>query len=286
MQKLEKLIDGFNLIEGPIWKPELGLVFSDAVDGGVYALSPAGQLSEVLKHRKGIGGIVSCGSKGLIVSGRNVALKLLDGSKTLVLINQSASEEVMGFNDMTTDTLGRIYAGSLGPSGTAAQSGPAVGKLFLIDNDATVREVASGIRLSNGLALSADGFTLYHSDSLRGRIFQYSVMLDGSLGHKTLFAKVRKGGPDGLAVAVDGTVWVALAGGHGVSVFDSTGSEVDFIEISEPFCTSLCFGDVDRKTLYIVSGSEGTASSTAGSIYRMRLEVAGVLVHDTAIDPG
>ena len=75
-------------------------------------------------------------------------------------------------------------------------------------------------------------------------------------------------------------------GGHGVSVFDSTGSEVDFIEISEPFCTSLCFGDVDRKTLYIVSGSEGTASRTAGSIYRMRLEVAGVLVHDAAIDPG
>ena len=36
---LEKLVEGFNLIEGPVWDMSLGLVFSDAVDGGVFALS-------------------------------------------------------------------------------------------------------------------------------------------------------------------------------------------------------------------------------------------------------
>ena len=98
------------------------------------------------------------------------------------------------------------------------------------------------------------------------------------------FARVRKGGPDGLAVAADGSVWVALAGGgHGVSVFGQDGVETEFIEIPEPLCTSLCFGGDDLKTLYIVSGSEGAVSDKAGAVYRMRVDVAGVPVSDAAV---
>lgn len=73
------------------------------------------------------------------------------------------------------------------------------------------------MKLTNGLAFSPDGKTLYHSDSLRGRVFSYAVSADGTLGEKLSFARVPSGGPDGLVVSEDGRVWVALAGGgHGV----------------------------------------------------------------------
>lgn len=282
---LEKLAEGFNLIEGPVWDTSLGLVFSDAVDGGVFALSEEGQVSEVFKHRKGIGGISKHQSQGLIVSGRNIAYKPLDGGETITLLERDESAGITGFNDITTDRFGRLYAGSLGPEPMGAKNGEAAGKLFLIDIDGGVKEVASDIRLNNGMALSPDGGTLYHSDSLRRSVFKYAVRPDGSLGEKTPFARVPKGGPDGLVVAADGTVWVALAGGgHGVVVFNQDGTESDFIEIPEPLCTSLCFGGDDLKTLYIVSGSEGAASDKAGSVYRTRVEVAGVPVADAAID--
>ena len=181
--------------------------------------------------------------------------------------------------------MGRIYAGSLGPESVGVNKGSATGKLFFINNDGQVNEVASDVRLSSGLAFSPNGHTLYHSDSLRRTVFKYSVNLDGTLGEKAPFARVRQGGPDGLAVTEDGTVWVALAGGgHGISVFSPDGRESEFIRIPEPLCTSLCFGGDDLKTLYIVSGSEGASSDKAGAIYRLRVDVAGVPVRDAIVN--
>lgn len=256
-------------------------MFSDAVDGGVFSLSSSGTVSVVFEHRKGIGGISKHGSDGLIVSGRNIAFKPFDGSKTITLMEQDETTGIVGFNDITTDSVGRIYAGSLGANPLAASEGLALGKLFLIDIDGLTTEVARDVGLSNGLAFSPDGSTLYHSDSLRGTVYQYPVNPDGTLGEKVPFTRVRKGAPDGLAVTEDGSVWVALAGGgHGVSVFNPDGMESAFIEIPEPLCTSLCFGDDDLKTLFIVSGSKGTSSEKAGSVYRTRVEVAGMPVSD------
>jgi sugar lactone lactonase YvrE len=38
----------------------------------------------------------------------------------------------------------------------------------------------------------------------------------------------------------------------------------------------VCFGGVDLKDLYIVSGSGGTESDRAGSVFRVRTAVAGL----------
>ena len=95
----------------------------------------------------------------------------------------------MGYNDLTTDSAGRIYAGSLGSSPVFEDGrDPAAGDLYLIDLDGSARVVAEDIRLTNGLGFSPDGGTLYHSDSTRQTVFQYSVEEGGSLGEKRPFA--------------------------------------------------------------------------------------------------
>ena len=242
---LEKLTDGFNLIEGPVWDSSLGLVFSDAVAGGVFALSEAGEVTEVFKHRKGIGGISKHCANGLIVSGRNIAFKPLDGGDTHTLLERDLSAGITGFNDITTDRLGRIYAGSLGPGPVGAAGEAAAGKLFLINLDGQVTEVASDVRLNNGLAFSPDGQTLYHSDSLRRTVFKYSVKSDGPVGEKEPLLKFAKAA-DGLAVAADGSV-IALLVEPWRGVFARTVLRQS-CEIPEPLCTSLCFGGDDLKT--------------------------------------
>jgi len=277
---MEKIADGFNLIEGPVWDSKLGLIFSDAVDGGVYALSDAGDVTVVYEHRKGIGGIARHAQNGLVVSGRNVAFKPFGGGETNILLDRDATAGVVGFNDLTTDERGRIYVGSLSSSPlVAGERAAATGHLYLIDLDGSSRIVAEDIRLNNGLAFSPDGATLYHSDSIRRTVYQYAVEYDGTLGEKQIFAKVDKGGPDGLVVSADGRVWVALAGGgHGVSVFNPDGSASFFLEIPQPMCTSVCFGGDDLNTLYVVSGSEGMGTDNAGAVYRSRTDVPGLAV--------
>jgi D-xylonolactonase len=270
---MEALTRGYGLIEGPVWDPARGLLFSDVLGGGVFCLDAAGDVSTVFEHRRGIGGMALHADGGLVVSGRNVSFKPFDGGATVVLLDRDVEAGNVGYNDLTTDAAGRIYAGSLGSSPVFEDGrAPAAGDLYLIDLDGSARVVARDVRLTNGLGFSPDGGTLYHSDSRRQTVFCYAVTADGSLGEKTPFASFEAGVPDGLVVAEDGSVWVALAGGHGVAVLNADGSRRTHIEIP------VCFGGTHLTDLYIVSGSEGSGGERNGAVYRYVSDVAGVPV--------
>lgn len=277
---MKKLAEGYGLVEGPLWHAERGLIFSDVLHGGVFAVKDTCEVNDVFAHRRGIGGIALHADNGLIVSGRNVSFKPFDGGDTILLLDRNEDAGVVGYNDLTTDSLGRIYVGSLGSSPVFNDGlEPRAGDLVMIDLDGQSIKVAEDIMLTNGLAFSPDGKTLYHSDTSRKVVNRYDVYENGLLGAKQVFAEVETGVPDGLVVSTDGSVWVALArGGHGVAVFASNGSLTAIIEIPQPMCTSVCFGGVDLKTLYLVSGSEGMDSDHAGAVYSMETDVAGCTV--------
>jgi D-xylonolactonase len=275
---MEKCAQGFSLIEGPVWDPGRGLLFSDVLVGGVFCLCPDGAVTTVFEHRRGIGGMALHEAGGLIVSGRNLSFKPFDQGSTITVVDSDEENGLVGFNDLTTDAEGRIYAGGLGASPVFADGREArAGDLYLVDLDGSVRVVAEDVQLTNGLGFSPDGTTLYHSDSGRRTVFRYDVQADGSLSPKEPFVAPDDGAPDGLAVSSDGAVWVALAGGgHGVAVYEPSGRQREFIEIPLPMCTSVCFGGDDLKDLYIVSGSAGAGSDRAGAVFRERVDVAGL----------
>jgi gluconolactonase len=285
---MQALCSGYGLIEGPVWDPARGLLFSDVLGGGVFCLATDGSVSTVFEHRRGIGGMALHVAGGLVVSGRNVSYKPFAEGETKLLLDRDPDAGNVGYNDLTTDAAGRIYVGSLGSSPVFDDGlPPRAGALWLIDLDGSARQVADDVRLTNGLGLAPDGRTLYHSDSRRQTVHCYTVADDGALGPKQTFTTVAKGVPDGLVVSTDGAVWVALAGdGHGVAVFTSAGKQRDFIEIPTPMCTSVCFGGADLKDLYIVSGSEGSGSERGGAVYRVRTDVAGLPVAPARVKIG
>jgi len=278
---METLTEGYGLIEAPVWDEARGLLFSDVVYGGVFAVTRSGDVSTVFEHRKGIGGMAAHVDGGWVVSGRNIAHKPEDGGTSICLLDKDEPAGLVGFNDITTDSKGRIYAGGLGgnPLADDEQAMAGSGDLFLIDLDGSVRVVGHDIRLTNGLGFSPDGRTLYHSDSMRRTVMRYDVHDDGSLGTKTPFVVTDAGAPDGLVVSEDGAVLVALAsGGHGVAVYEADGTFREIIEIPVPMCTSVCFGGDDLRDLYVVSGSDGTGSTRAGGVYVTRCATPGVPV--------
>lgn len=279
------LSSGHGLLEGPVWHPRLGLVVGDAEKGGVWALSPRGLDVPVIAHRRGIGGIVVHESGGLIVSGRNVAHKALDDpqGQTRVLLHNDPARHIVGFNDMTTDAAGRIYVGSLAfvamhdlPEGESAE-----GSLHRIDLDGSSQIVATGIRLTNGLAFSPDGRHLYYADSLRKIVNVYDATPNGALGPGRPLIHCSEGLPDGLAVSVDGDIWLAQADANVVVRYRSDGSERERFRFDEPMVTSLCFGAEDGRDLYVVTGSRG--STRGGCVHRLRVDVAGAPCHPARV---
>jgi sugar lactone lactonase YvrE len=68
-------------------------------------------------------------------------------------------------NDACVDARGRIWAGTMQMDGQGAG-----GHLYRLDHDLSVRRVDEGYHIANGPTISGDGTTLYHTDSLLGRL--------------------------------------------------------------------------------------------------------------------
>ena len=156
---------------------------------------------------------------------------------------------------------------------------PKPGYLHVIELDGSHREISDGVMLTNGLGFSPDGKRLYHSDARADVVRVYDVLPDGSVSAWTPFAEIASGEtPDGLAVAADGSVWVALAHGGAVAVYEPDGTLRKRVPVPLPMVTSVCFGGDDLQDLYVVTGSRGGPSENCGTVFVTRADVAGVPV--------
>jgi len=275
MENLQLLASGYGLIEGPVYDPARGLIFTDVTKGGAYCLGADGKASVVVPHRKGMGGLAIHASGGMIVSGRTIAYKPPGEGATVNLIPDNPAGGIAGFNDLVTDEAGRIYAGSLAGSALADER-PKSAFLHLVDLDGSHRVVATDVHLTNGLGFSLNGRLLYHSDSGLNAIKIYDVAKNGDLSAPRIFVKTENGSPDGLAVASDGAIWIALAYGGAVVCYNPGGKEIARIAVPDRLVTSLCFGGADWRDLFIVTGPDRNEPDSTGKIYRIRMDIAGL----------
>lgn len=275
MENLQLLASGYGLIEGPVYDPARGLIFTDVTKGGAYCVAADGKVSVVVPHRKGMGGLAIHASGGMIVSGRTIAYKPPGEGATVNLIPENAASGIVGFNDLVTDDTGRIYAGSLAGN-PFGDDKPKSAFLHLIELDGSHRVVATDVHLTNGLGFSLNGRLLYHSDSGLNAIKIYDVEKNGDLGAPRIFAETGDGSPDGLAVASDGAIWIALAYGGAVVCYNPGGREIARIVVPDRLVTSLCFGGADWRDLYIVTGPDRAVPDGTGRIYRIRMDIPGL----------
>ena len=282
---MEELATGFGLVEGPTWINDRGLLFSDVIKGGVYLLDHLNNVLPIVEHRRGIGGIAIHQENGLIVAGRNIAYKSFTGDKTTILLSNDVTEDALGFNDLTTDSKGRVYVGSVAFK-VFSDDEMIPGHLHVIDVDGSVRTISDGVMLTNGLGFSPDGRTLYHADARDAVVRQYEVSPDGNVSDWKPFVQANNGHPDGLAVAEDGSVWIAMAYGSRVDVFESNGALRESLPVPLPMVTSVCFGGPDLKDLYVVTGSRGGPSDICGTIFRMRVDVPGLPISEAKVSLG
>ena len=275
-EQMRELATGYGLVEGPVWHDELGLLYSDVLNGGVFRAAKDGTISQQVPKRRGIGGMALHADGGLIMGGRDIVASDINGGGMGVLLAGADTKAGIGFNDLTTDSAGRIYVGDLGFS-VFGGGDPKPGFLHVIDLDGRGRVISDGIMLTNGMGFSPDGKSLYHSDARADVVRVYDVLPDGSVSRWRPFAEIAKGEtPDGLAVAADGSVWIALAHGGAVAVYEPDGRLRERMPVPLPMVTSVCFGGDDLQDLYVVTGSRGGPRENCGSVFVTRAPIAGL----------
>jgi sugar lactone lactonase YvrE len=161
----------------------------------------------------------------------------------------------MRFNDGKIDPQGRLWLGTM----AIDEKSPIAGLYRLAGQ--TLQQVLADVRISNGIIWRPG--TMYYADSGISRVdaFDYDAErgeLDIESRRTLLELPEPIGPPDGMALDVDGNLWIALVKGKRVSCFSpDTGDELARINVDAAKVSACCFGGPDMQHLFISTGKEG-----------------------------
>ena len=167
-------------------------------------------------------------------------------------------------NDGACDPAGRYVVGSV-----ALDSKPGRESLWRLERDGTLTVIDDDLLLSNGVAWSPDGSTMYHVDTFRNVVFRRTYdAATGVVGEREAFIETPGEYPDGLTVGADGDLWIAYWASGGVRRHSADGARLGTISAGAPLTTSCAFVGPDLDVLLITSeasapGFEPTALSGA-----------------------
>ncbi|WP_447956014.1 SMP-30/gluconolactonase/LRE family protein [Vreelandella sp. EE7] len=271
---------GAELGESPVWDERTGtLYFVDITGGRLHAFEPGGGLQTRYTSSQPIGALALTETGDLIFA---------EGSRVALLDRQTrhvtrTSETVSTapnhrFNDGACDPQGRFVSGLMDQDHASGS-----GRLYSFDERLTPTRIHEGMGLPNGLAWNRAG-SLYFVDSVARRILQadYSPST-GALSNIATFAETpaHLGRPDGLAMDVEGGIWVCQFNGACLLRYDAYGELTDRLPAPVPRPTSCCFGGDDMKTLFVTSARFGMSAEElerypeSGDLFAVRLPVAG-----------
>ena len=274
--------DGAVLAEGPCWDLERGVLWwVDIVSHKVHALDPRMRMDRSWDVGGYVGAVVPRRAGGLVVALQD-GLYALDpdtGERTPLARVEHGPQ--VRFNDGKCDPAGRFWAGTM-----STNEQPAMGALYALEADRTVRRVIAPVTVSNGLGWSPDRGTMYYIDSPTRQVLAYPYdIAQGALGEPRVAAAIPagEGVPDGMTVDAEGMIWVAQWGGWKVSRFDPrTGERLATVAVPAARASSCAFGGAERDVLYIttacagMSADERESQPLAGGVFCVRPGVRGL----------
>ena len=184
------------------------------------------------------------------------------------------------FNDGRCDRQGRFWVGSMNENRDANSAA-----LYRLDADLRFTEVLRDILISNGLAWSPDGRTMYHTDTPTRILsrFDYDTAT-GTPTKRRVFARWTGEGdrPDGGCVDSDGCYWSAFYRGGKVVRIAPDGRVLADYPVPA-MCPTMCaLGGPDLRTLFVTSARQGRSDEElarlpqSGGIFSMRVDVPGL----------
>jgi gluconolactonase len=303
--KPELIIDGkktkptLNFSEGPKWLN--GKVYfsnmyfdkswtADPKKSSIVEMDPGGTYRNISEGKMQANGLYPYKNGNLLVCdmmGHRVVEMTTKGEVVRVVADKYEGKPIDGPNDIITDAKGGIYFTDPQFTMEPQKSQPGRAVYYVSPEGKVTRLVKPDeFAMPNGIVLSPDGKTLYINNCYDDEswypvksdkdnfIWAYVVNADGTISNGRKFAQLfltgnvldRKGkssSADGMAIDKMGNLYVATY--YGVQIFNAKGEYVGMINLPS-FPVSLCFGDADMKTLYIVSYSK---------VYKIRTNMEG-----------
>ncbi len=276
--------------ECPVWSPEeQALYWVDILKPALYRYDPETGDRREWKMPAAIGSFGLRESGGGAPTGAIVALRtgfhLFDfkTERLTFLVHPEAEKKTNRLNDGKVSPDGRFFAGSMDDE----QLKRPLGALYRVDPDHTCHKVIEGLIVSNGLAWSADGTTMFHSDSKGKILCAYDYDLEtGAIANRRVIARPNEdiGRPDGGATDREGYYWSAGISAGMLNRWSKEGKLDRQIPMPCEAPTMPCFGGRDMKTIFVtslrnhVSAERLAAKPLSGGLFALEIDVPGVPV--------
>jgi len=276
--------------ESPVWHPREQLLYYCDIPG--HALNRFDPRTGSLDHWNfdtDVASLAPMLDGALLLAMRDGLWRFDARSGELTLIAEppydSANER---FNDGKCDPQGRFWVGTI-----YEPRKPPLASLHCLVRDRLVRK-ADGITVSNGLAWSPNGRTMYWSDTAAHTIYAFDFEpTSGGLANRRVFASfpIKQAGqspdsdggrPDGAAVDVEGCYWVAMFEGQRMLRLSPEGEVVREVRLPVRCATMPCFGGANLKTIFITTARANRPAAElanqpyAGCVLAIDVAVAGL----------
>ena len=270
--------------EGPVWDHRTQqLIWVDIEGCRLHLYDPVTETDRYFQLEQMVGVAVPTQDEGKLLLGLADGLAYFElESRKLTYISKVERELPQNrFNDGKCDGAGRFWAGTMGiqPPRQGA------GNLYCLHPDLSLEKKVEGATISNGLAWTADGKTMYYVDTPTMKVVAYDFDLsNGNISNERTVIEIpdNMGMPDGMTIDENGHLWIALWGGFGVGCWDpASGKLLEKIEVAAPHTSSCTFGGPDLDYLFIttarsgLSGKQLGSSPLSGSLFGVKLEVKG-----------
>lgn len=268
--------------EGPIWHaPSQALYWLDILEKRIFTQSGIlAQLDDMI-------GCLAPQSNGNLL----LALTSMGGSSSWVDFDPASARLTTlaalpvspgtRFNDGKCDPAGRFIVGTMD-----LKEREPIGALYALDAQKTVRQLFSGVTISNGLCWSPDFKTFYYIDTPTRNVqaFDYHLPTGQIANPRTaIHVPASLGWPDGMTADMDGNLWIAIWGGAQVTQWHpGTGRLLQQIPVPALHTSSCVFGGAHMNELYVTSARKGMSSEDlsryphSGALFRINTKTIGM----------
>ena len=265
---MQKIAGGFGFTEGPACDSRGDVYFTDQPNDRIHQWHAKSGRVTLFKQGGGRANGMCFDTHGTLWTcsdEHNALWRIAPDGKATVVIAAYNGKRLNGPNDVWLRPDGGLYLTDPFYARPywdhIAKEQNTEGVYYLPPHGTMLIPVISDFVRPNGLIGTPDGKTLYVADIGANKTYSYTVAPSGSLTNKHLFCQI---GSDGMTIDSAGNVYLT---GHGVTVFDKSGTQILQIPIPEDWTGNICFGGSDRETLFI------TASH---SVYTLKMSVHGV----------
>lgn len=273
--------------ECPIWHADESALYWIDIDGrAVHRYRPADHAHRRWAMPSEPGCIALHAGGGLLVALRSGFVRLNTQSGELTpLLSPPYDPATTRFNDGRCDAHGRLWVGTIYEPRDHPNA-----VLYRFQHGALI-DSGKRATVSNGIAFSQDGKTLYHSDTTSHQIRAYPIdSATGMLGETRIVRQFSTdkaqpdygGRPDGAAVDSEGAYWSAMYEGGRLLRLSPDGEILQEVSLPVRCPTMMAFGDDDLRTLYVTTVSHKRPSSElalhplSGHVLRLRVAVPGL----------